>query len=457
MDTSSIISSLGAGSGIDTAKLIDDLANASRQPKADMYSKRLQTVQTKISSVAQARSDLENFAKSLTSVVAGTSLQTQPDLSDPSAATATVASGAQIGNLSSELTITQLASAQVAYSDYVADATASIGQGNMTLSVGGHDYSITIDSSNDSLNGLAAAINQSGSGVTATVLSDANGSRLVVRGQSGSANAFSLTTSDAALQSFAYGSGGAMVLGQAAQDAKFTLDGVAYTRPSNSVPDVITGVTLTLKKADAQNPIGITSSRPTDALRQTLQDFVNVYNTLKKDIASARDATGGDSALRSLDQQLSNLLTLSLSSDPNVSRLSDVGISTNRDGTISLDSTQLDKALSDHPDAVQALFCPVRDATHTTTSDPGIALALQQLTDNVTGTSGTLEGLKERLDNEQKGITTDQSTMEDQEAAYRSRLEQQFGTLDSRISALKATQSYLEQQVKVWTSSSSGN
>lgn len=451
----SIVSSLGAGSGLDTAKLVDDLANASRQPKADMFAKRLQSVQAQISSVAQARSDLENFAKSLTDLVAGGSLQPQPSLTDSTALSATASPGASIANLDSQIVINQLASAQTLYSDYVADATAPIGQGSMTLSVAGHDYAITIDSSNDSLNGLAAAINGTSSGVAATVLTDSSGSRLVLRGQSGSANAFSLTTADAALQPFASGSGGGMIVGQTAQDAKFTLDSVAYTRASNTISDVIPGVTLSLKKAAPGVPVGLSSTRPTDTLKQTLQDFVSVFNTLKKDLGAARDSTGGDSALRSLDRQLSSLLTTSLTSDPNISRLSDIGVSTNRDGSISLDLGKLDTALKNDPDAVSALFSPTRDATHTTATDPGIGLVLQQLSDNVTGSSGILEGLKERLDSESKGITSEQAKMEDHEAAYRASLEEKFGTLDSRMSALKATQSYLQQQVKVW--SGSGN
>jgi flagellar hook-associated protein 2 len=289
--------------------------------------------------------------------------------------------------------------------------------------------------------------------VTASVLTDSNGSRLVLRGQSGSSNAFTLTTTDAALQSFAYGSGGGMTLGQAAQDSKFSVDSVAFTRSSNTIGDVIPGVTLTLKKAAPGASIGISSTRPTEALRTTVQDFVSVFNTLKKDIAAARTATGGDSSLRSLDQQLSGLLSTTLSSDANVKRLSDVGISTTRDGSISVDAAKFEKALTNSPDAVEALFSPTRDATHSAATDPGIALALQQLNDSVTGSSGILQGLKTRLDNESQGITKDQAAMEDREATYRSRLEKQFGTLDARISALKATQSYLEQQVKVWTNS----
>jgi len=450
----SIISSLGGGSGLDTAKLVDDLANASRQPKADMLTKRLQTVQAKISAVAQARSDLQNFAKSLTDLVSGGSLQSQPSVSDTGALSAISNAGARIGSLSSEIVISQLARAQTVYSGYVADAAAPIGQGSMTLSVGGQDFSIAIDAAHDSLNGLATAINASGSSVTASVISDPSGSRLVLRGQTGSAKAFTLTTTDAALQAFAYGSGGTMTLGQAAQDAKFTLDSVDYVRDSNTVSDVLAGVTLTLKRAAPGVSVSIGSTRPTEPLRQTVQDFISVYNTLKKDMDAARQATGGDSALRSLDAQLSSLLSTPLSSDPTISRLSDIGIATNRDGSISLDSTKFEAALKDHPDAIEAMFAPTRDATHNSTTDPGIAIALQRLSDGATGSDGILEGLRKMLDSESAGIAKDQQQMEEREAAYRSRLERQFGTLDSRISALKATQSYLEQQVKVWTNSS---
>ncbi len=448
----SIVSSLGGGSGLDTAKLVEDLANASRAPKAEMLGKRLQAAQAKISAVAQARSDLESFASSLTNLVAGGSLQSQPVVSDSTILSATAAPGTRIGTLSGEIVIDRLARAQTLYSGYVATASDPIGQGSMTLSVGGHDFAIAVGASNDSLSGLASAINSSASGVTASVVTDSNGARLVLRGETGVAGAFTLTTADPALQPFAYGSGsGGLTLGQAAQDSSFTVDGVAYQRSSNSISDVVPGVILTLRKAAPGEPVTLTSERPAEALRQTLQDFVGVFNTLKKDIAAARSATGGDSALRSLDRQLGSLLTTQLGSDPAIGRLSDAGVKTNRDGTISLDAAKLDAALRDHPEAVEALFSPASDASPVT--DPGIGKALQQIVDKATGTDGILETLRSRLDKESAGIVKDQERMEARETAYRTRLERQFGTLDSRISALKATQSYLEQQIKVWTNS----
>lgn len=450
----SIVSSLGGGSGLDTARLVDDLASASRTPKVELFTRRVESVQAKISAVAQARADLEAFASSLTELVNGGSLQSQPSLSDPSAASATVAQGARIGNVTGELVIEQLARAQTVYSTPVGDPAAAIGQGSMTLSIGGVDYAIAVGASNDSLNGLASAINATASGVSASIVSDENGARLVLRGAVGSNNAFSLSTSDAGLMPFATGGGG-MILGQAAQDAKFLLDGVAYQRNSNTISNVLPGITLTLKKAAPGVPVTISSVRPTDALRQTVQDFVSVFNTLKKDLAVARVATRSDGALRSLERQLSGLLTTNLSSHPSIRSLSDIGISTNRDGTISLDPAKFEAALRNHPDAVEALFSPVRDATHDATTDPGIGLLLQQINDSATAADGLLETLRKRLDRESASIAKDQARMEERELAYRARLERQFGTLDSRISALKATQSYLEQQVKVWTRSES--
>ena len=447
----SIVSSLGGGSGLDTTKLVEDLANASRAPKAEMLGKRLQAAQAKISAVAQARSDLESFASSLTNLVASGSLQSQPVVSDSTILSATAAPGTRIGTLSGEIVIDRLARAQTLYSDYVASASDPIGQGSMTLNVGGHDFAIAVGASNDSLSGLASAINSSASGVTASIVTDSNGARLVLRGGTGVAGAFTLTTADPALQPFAYGSGSGLTLGQAAQDSSFTVDGVAYQRSSNSVSDVVPGVILTLRKAAPGEPVTLSSERPAEALRQTLQDFVGVFNTLKKDIAAARSATGGDSALRSLDRQLSGLLTTQLGSDPAIGRLSDAGVKTNRDGTISLDTAKLEAALRDHPEAVEALFSPATDASPVT--DPGIGKALQQIVDKATGTDGILESLRSRLDKESAGIVKDQERMEARETAYRTRLERQFGTLDSRISALKATQSYLEQQIKVWTNS----
>lgn len=448
----SIAQTLGVGSGIDTVQLVKDLSAASRDPKVAVLDTRQSNNQAKISAVAQARSDLENFATTFADLVSGGTLQTQPSVADPTVFGAVAAPGARLGNLSAEIEVTSLAKAQTVYSGYVTAAADPIGQGAMTLSVGGTDYAITIDATNDSLTGLATAINASGSGVTANVITDGSGARIVLKGAVGAAGAFTLSTTAPGLDAFAYpGTGNGLTLAQAAQNAEFKVDGIAYSRATNSISDVFPGVTLTLKKAAPGTAIAVTSARPTDTLRQTIKDFVSVFNTLKNDLNAARKATGSDQSLRALEQQLASLVSKTVSSDPNVNSLSDIGVSTNRDGTLALNTVVFDAALAANPDAVEGLFAPTRDATHNATTDPGLSGTLSALKDSATATGGLLASLKSRLDKETALIADARDKMEEREAQYKDRLTKQFTAMDSRIAALKATQSYLAQQIKLWT------
>jgi flagellar hook-associated protein 2 len=212
-------------------------------------------------------------------------------------------------------------------------------------------------------------------------------------------------------------------------------------------------MTISLKKADPVATIAISSTRPNDVLKQTLGDFVSVFNTLKKDVEAARLANNGNPALRAFERQLSAFIAQPLTGDASVRSLSDVGISTNRDGTIALNSGKLEAALRDHPDAVEAIFNPSRDATHTETSDPGIAFALDALRDAAVASNGALEQVRSALQRDADNIAKNRDRMEQREDAYRARLEKQYAGMDARIGALKATQSYLEQQIKLWNSS----
>ncbi len=442
----SITAALGYGSGIDTAALVADLAAASRAPKIARLDELANRAQTRISALAQARSDLASFATSLSDIVAGGTLRSQPTVSDPTAVSASASPGARLGSFSAELIVTQLARGQTVHAAPVVSATDPVGQGTMTLSIGGVDHAIVIDSSNDSLNGLAAAINATGAGVTASIVRDGATHRLVLKGATGAANGFTLTGGPAA---FSYPGG--MTQAQAAQDAAFTIDGIGFTRATNSVVDIFPGIALTLKKAQPGVAITIGAERPSTAIRQTLIDFVAVFNTLKADIKAAREANGGDSGLRALDRQLAELVGKSVTTGSAIDSLSDIGITTTRDGTITLDSAKLEAALAADPDAVEAIFNPLRDANHDTTSDPGIALALKTIETGATGTNGVLDALKARLDRDVATLGKDRERIETREAAYRLRLERQFGAMDARIGALKATQAYLEQQIKLWT------
>lgn len=452
---SSIANSLGFGSGIDTAQLVNDLAMASSQPKLDRIKSLANANQARISAVAQARSDLESFASSLADVVAEGSLRSQPILSNSNVLDATAQAGVRLGNLASTIEIAQLARGQTIYSTPVGDAASPLGQGSMTLTIGGSSHQITVDATHDSLNGLRDAINASDSGVTASIVTDSAGARLILKGESGEARAFTLSVdagSDPGLDRFAYPvAGSGMTLGQAAQNALFTVDGVAYSRTTNTVGDVIPGVNLTLKQPTAGAPVNIAATRPTEALRQTINDFVGVFNALKADIAKARSATGASHALGTLDRQLNALLGQAVTSDPETNSLADIGIATNRDGSIRIDAARLEKALSTNPDAVEAIFNPLRDASHDDATDPGISLALSGMVKQMTANDGVLDTLGNRLQREADQISERRTAIEAREDAYRARLERQFSGMDAKLGALKATQTYLEQQIKLWS------
>lgn len=460
MALTSIASSLGAGSGIDIPKLVDDLSNASREPKVTRLTSLTQQNQARISAVSQARSNLEGFADSLAQMVSDGVLRSTPTVSDESVISATARAGLNADSFSATVVVDQLARAQTAYSAVVADKTAAIGTGTMTLSVGGADYTITIDGTNNSLEGLAKAINASGSGVSASIVSDTGGSRIVLKGATGAANSFTLTAdagAGPALAAFGYGAGGSMTLGQSATDAQFTVDGVAYSRTSNIIDDIIPGMSITLKKAAPGQPVDLGASRPLDMIRQTVTDFVDVYNQLKKSTTDAAAMSGDARGLRELESQLRDMVSKTLTSGGTYTTLADIGIYTGRDGLLAVDKTKLETALTTDAGAVEALFNPPRDATHTDVTDPGIAGVLDALRDKAIGDGGVLDRVTKSLDAKSKDLADQLDKVNEREDAYRARLEKKYGALDAKLSAFKATQAYLEQQIQIWNNQNSNN
>ncbi len=448
---SSIANSLGFGSGIDTVALVNDLAAASRLPKVQRFDALAQANQARISALAQARSDLDGFSKSLSALAAGGSLQSQPSASDTAILDAQAKPGARVGAFSGQIEVTRLARGQTLASAFTATANDPVGEGTLRLTVGGIDHDIVITAANNSLSGLAAAFNAKNSGVTASVVSDTAGVRLVLKGPTGEINNFTVAEVGGPTALAAYTSA-QLTQVQTALDANFIIDGLAYTRPSNSIGDVMPGVSLTLKRAAIGTPVSMGVTRPSTTLKTTLQDFVGVYNELQASLSAARSATGGDSALRTLARRLSALVSQSVTSyDPN--SLSGVGIKTNRDGSLVLDFAIFDRVMAANPDAVEAIFAPTRDGTRTALTDPGIGGALDAIKAEATATNGPLASLSSRLTKEAAAIAANRSKMEAREVAYRARLERQFGGMDSRLGALKATQSYLDQQIKQWNQS----
>src|SRR3546814_11284761 len=133
-------------------------------------------------------------------------------------------------------------------------------------------------------------------------------------------------------------------------------------------------MSLTLKKAAPGQPVDIGASRPLDMIKQTVGDFVAVYNQMKASLSAAANMSGTTMALRQLESTLAGLVGQVVTSDPNINKLTDIGISTTKDGLLKVANAKLQKALETDAAAVEELFNPRREASHETTTAHGTPL-----------------------------------------------------------------------------------
>ena len=475
----SLLTSLGSGSGVDTSSLVTSLVTAQYANQDAALTSKAAALTAQISAVATVKNAITSFSTALGSLVKGGTLSTQPVSSNSAVLTATALGGAKLAGLSSSITVSQLAAAQTAVTQApVADRTAAIGTGRLTLTLGTATYSgdgstmtgftagtaaavpIDITSGNDSLDGIAAAINAAKAGVTASVVTDADGSAyLSLKGATGKAQAFTLqaTTDDnGGLAQFDVGPGATgTALSSLAQNAKLKVDGVAVERTGNTVSDLVTGVKLQLT-GTSTTPVALTSTTPTDALSSAVSDFVDAYNEVVGILTTQTDPINGvlksDTAARSLltslrGMTLTDLVPGAAAGTPTT--LASIGVATSRDGTLAVNATTLAKALASAPQSVEAMFA------YSATATSGLSSILSSLTTEATNTSYGLGASTASYTAAQAHVTDDQTTLSDQKTATTTRLTQQFSSMNSRVTAYKSVQTFLTNQIAAWNKTTS--
>ncbi|MFT8736158.1 MAG: flagellar filament capping protein FliD [Zymomonas mobilis] len=404
---SSILTTLGAGSGLDTSNLVNELVAASQDPVQEQLDAQSTTNSNRISALGTITSDLSTLNTSLASLISGGSLLTQPSVSDTSVMTATAETGSRLSNLSGSIQVKQLAQAQsISTGGYDTSKTFDAGSLTFTNSYGSATVSIDAGSS---LSDVAKAINKKQAGFTATVLTQSSGQQqLMVTGMTGDAYGFSISGSGG-VSDINYdksSNSGSMTSNVAAQDAKLSYNNVDVTRSSNTFDDLVSGVSITLKSTSTQ-PVTLGSTRQTANVRQSILNFVDAYNQLYSDISTntalgTSSTTAGvlanDSGVRTLKSSLNNMINQKLSSNGTYSTLGEVGVSINRDGTLSADTTQLDTALANDPDSVEALFNPTQSTSNSavsiTSSISKVTPGTYKLSDVTYDDSGNITGAK---------------------------------------------------------------
>ncbi|MDH3629997.1 MAG: flagellar filament capping protein FliD [Gammaproteobacteria bacterium] len=404
------ITSLGVGSGLDLGTLVSGLIEAERAPVENRLNQKQLNFTTELSAFGLLRSSLSQFQTSLDGLKNSSAFNAKAiTASDASVFSTSVESFADIGSYSVE--VLAMAKAQsLATSAATAFATVDdvIGSGTLTVQFGttttSPSYSFTPDparppqaidisaaNGNDTVSGLRDYINDNDFGFQASIVDDGtNGYRLVFTSEdTGAANSMELTVTadgdgndndNAGLSQLAFNASaqGSLIQNVEAQDASLTINGLGITRDTNSISGAINGVTLDLLKADVGNIVNVDVNEDRAEITATINGFVEAYNELTESIKSltsydAETGTGsvliGDFTVRSISSQIRSVLFGSISGlQGNIKSLVDIGITTNSNGTLDIDSAKLSDALDNYPSEVEALF-----GIKGITTDPGVS------------------------------------------------------------------------------------
>lgn len=445
------ITSLGAGSGIFSSDLVDKLVEAERVPTEKRLDSKEQSIQAKISAFGALKGALEAMKSPLEALKSGQAFEAYTTKVSNEAVTGVTIADKGVSRGSYTLNVTQLAQRQSLASASIADKdTTTHGSGTLTFSIGGVSTDIAIDDSNNTLEGIANAINEAGAGVSAGVVDTGSGFRLVMTSdESGTDNAISVTTAgDASLSQFSFDGGGSgMSQTVAALDAKLEVNGIAITRSSNTVESVVEGVTFDLKSEGIST---VTVASDPDKVTERVQEFVDKYNALQDVIkkASGYDAgaerggvLSGDSTIRSLQGDLRGMLTSipgGLQNSP-VRMLADIGITTNPDtGKLDFSPDEFKEQLSKNPDEVAALF----------SGDNGVAASALKSVESYVQSSGRFDSRTEGLNKSLEDIQDQRSRLADKIESLRERLVKQFSAADALISQLQNTGNFVSQQLE---------
>lgn len=476
--TNTGLSSPGVGSGLDVNSIVTQLVALERRPIGTLQVSAAR-LQTQISGVGQ----LQSLASALRDAAGGLADADNYDSvtatsSDNTAVTATTTSTGTPVAGSYAISAMALSASQTtasAASDYLA-ATDLAGQGTLRLSLGRWNAdasrfapkagSSTLDievTATDTLAQVRDKINAANAGVSAAIVTDTTGVRLTVRSTaSGADNGFRLgvvdadgtPTNETGLSRLAFDpeTGAARTTRtMAAADAVASINGVEVRSATDTFVGAIEGLALTLKKAPASS-VTLTVGANTESVKQLVAKFVSAYNALAKFLSAQTryDASTqqagvfqGDSSVLSLFNQMRSLVGSSSMASPSLQSLSSLGVQLQKDGTLQINSAQLDTALKNLPELAAALSRDVFGQPMLT----GNMVKFKSWADGLLQSSGALPGKTKALKTRLEANQQQQQRLEDRVAAVEKRLRAQYTSLDTTMSKANALSSYVSQQI----------
>ncbi|MBI6882539.1 flagellar filament capping protein FliD [Pseudomonas putida] len=453
--TTGTVTSVGL-SGLPISTLLENLETAEKTKLTPLATQQAANT-AKITAYGTVKSTvtaLQTAATALTKAATFSPLKATVTGSGLSAASDTTAIAG-----SYSVNVTKLATAQSSATTAVADKAAAIsGSGTMTITNGaGKSFDITI-ADGSSLADIRNTINAAKTGVSASIVStgdSTNPYKMVLTADSTGTDA-SFTTSFSGSGDAATLLGGTMTTLQTASNAALTVNGMDITSQTNTVKDAIQGVTMTVSQVGTSS---VAVTKDTDTVKASINAFVTAYNAMvtsnKSLTAYNADSTLsgkllGDGTLRNIQNDIRSAIN---TTQPGLyTNMAQFGISLDSDGKMTVDDTKLTKALTDNPQDVTEFF-----TGSTTTGATGFAKNLTTKLTAILQSDGKLATATDGLTASNKILEDRYAALEDTIAATMARYKTQFTALETNVTSMNSTMTYLTQQFELMAKNTSSS
>ncbi len=444
------LTSSGIGSGLDIDGLVTQLIQAEGAAPKLRLDRKEATLQADLSAFGQLKSALSDFKSALSGLNNESTFKARSSVSSNNELFTASASFIAVEG-SYKIEVLGLVQAEkVRSNSFATDET--IGTGTLDISVGTSTFQITVDGDNNTLGGIKDAINNAAdnTGVTASIANVDGGPQLILTSnQAGAANSITVAAVDDntgdGFDLTRLDSANLTVL-DPAQDASFNLDGQLVTRGTNSISDVLTGVTIDLKKAEVGTEETLTISLDKSGVRSKVEKVVSAFNSLSdimKSLAKYDPETQtaavlqGDPVLRGIDISLRRIL-----SDPQqeleYGSLAALGIKTDELGQMKVDSSKFDAIVNEDFTAISKLFV----------GDEGLVNRLNKALSSYLDSNGTLDNKTDSIKSGIDRVAEDRSRLSDRLLVIEKRMRAQFNAMDTLLGQLQGTGDFLSQQLQ---------
>lgn len=441
----------GVGSGIDIDSIVSALVSAQKAPKQSQIDTATTKATTSLSAIGTLKSALEKFQTAMEDLTENSSFTGMTaKSSDEEALTAKVGAGAASGTY--VIKTTSIATSSKVATQYISTGT-TFGAGTFTITQGSGSPTTIKVASGATLSDIRDSINSQlkESGITANIISDSEGQRLVLSSTTtGEGTDISLSTTSTALESLkidgvntqASDTAGGYVVAPAA-DAVYSIDGLSMKSSTNEITTAISGVEFTLLEDDSKATITVDTN--TDGLKESITSFVDAYNSLMSTIKTLTTVTSGtdddgnatttaaaltsDSTVRNIVSGLRNQLISNSGDGGTIKLLSQLGVSTQNDGTLSIDDDDLEAALEKNAASVESFF----------TGTNGLLTRMSTSLDIYADDDGLLDQRTDSLNDTLSDLATQQTNLDRRITKYEATMYAKYNAMDTLVAQLTAT------------------